>query len=77
MIEYKKNNINTASKLFEKACVFGDMRSCYEFGLMEYRRGNIAKGEKLYKKACADGYQHACNISKIITDIDKINSVDP
>ena len=53
------------------------MRSCYEFGFMEYRRGNIAKGEKLYKKACAGGYQHACNVSKIIMDLDKIDSVDP
>ena len=44
---------------------------------MEYRKGNIAKGEKLYKKACAGGYQHACNISKILMDLDKIDSVDP
>ena len=25
MIEYKKNNINTASKLFKKACACGNM----------------------------------------------------
>ena len=41
-------------------CDKGDMKGCFNFGLLEYKKGNVVKAQNLWQKACDGGVMRGC-----------------
>ena len=61
---YNNKEYDKAAELFKKVCDGGEVRGCYNLGVM-YEKGNgveknFSKAVELYKKACDDGEMLGC-----------------
>ena len=67
---YNNKEYDKAAELFKKVCDGGEMRGCYNLGVM-YTNGNgvekdLGKAVQLFKKACDGGNIHGCRGLDII-----------
>ena len=64
MAFYNNKEYDKAFESFKKACDGGNMRGCFNLGIM-YEEGNgvekdFSKAAELFKKACDGGNMHGC-----------------
>ena len=67
---YDNKEYDKAFESFKKACDGGNMRGCYNLGLM-YEKGkgveeDFSKAAQLFKKACDGGEMNACRSLGVI-----------
>lgn len=70
---YENGDLKKASELMKKSCDNGNMRACWNLGLL-YSNGrgverNSKKALDLYKIACEGGYEKGCTSYDIFKDM--------
>jgi len=70
---YENGDLIKASGLMKKSCKNGNMRACWNLGLL-YSNGRGVKRDKnkaleLYKIACEGGYKNGCTSYDIFKDM--------